>query len=144
MSDGGGGSFVLDGGVFAVELRGEVGLRDGGVGWGEVVALEAEGADPDLGSEVDGGEGIEDGAADAAAEGGVGEDGGGDGFEGGVDGGDGDDGGGGVGFGAGDDVPGEADAVLGFEIGEGRHGETLTLTLILGEEEGEGGSDGVV
>lgn len=40
-----------------------------------MVALEAEGAYPDLGGEVDDGEGVEDGAAGAAAERGVGEDG---------------------------------------------------------------------
>lgn len=49
----GGGGLVLDGGELGVKLAGDVGLRDGGVVMGEVVAREAEGADPDLGGEVD-------------------------------------------------------------------------------------------
>lgn len=56
-----------------VELAGEVGVRDGGVVGREVVALVAEGADPDLGGEVDPGEGVEDGGAGLAAERRVGE-----------------------------------------------------------------------
>lgn len=42
------------------ELGGEVLVGDGVVVGGEVVALEAEGADPELGDEVDDGEGVED------------------------------------------------------------------------------------
>ena len=42
-----------------------------GVVRGEMVALEAEGADPDLGGEVDAGEGVEGGGAGFASEWGV-------------------------------------------------------------------------
>jgi hypothetical protein len=49
---------VLDGSVLGEELGGEIVIGDGGVGGGEVVALEAEGADPDLGGEIDDGEGV--------------------------------------------------------------------------------------
>lgn len=52
-----------------VELAGEVGLGDHGVVRGEVVALVAEGADPDLGREVHAREGVEDGRAGLASEG---------------------------------------------------------------------------
>lgn len=91
---------------------------------GEVIAGEAEGADPDLGSEVDDREGVEDGAAVAASEGSVGEGWGGgrEGLERGVEGGDGDDGVGGVVFRARDDVPGHPNAVLGLEVEEFCHG----------------------
>lgn len=41
---------------------------------GEVVALEAEGADPNLGNVINNAEGVEDGAAHAAAKGRVGQD----------------------------------------------------------------------
>lgn len=41
--------------------------------WGEVVALEAEGTDPNLGTVINNGEGVEDGAAHAAAKGSVGQ-----------------------------------------------------------------------
>ncbi|KAM1826571.1 hypothetical protein ACFX13_025912 [Malus domestica] len=54
---------------------GEVLVGDGGVVGRELVEGEAERADPDLGSVIDGGEGVEDGAACAVAERGVGEDG---------------------------------------------------------------------
>jgi len=54
-----------------VEFAGEVGFRDGVVMRGKVVALVAEGADPDLGSEVDAREGVEGGGAGLAAERGV-------------------------------------------------------------------------
>ena len=88
-----------------------------------MVPLEAEGADPDLGGEIDDAEGVEDGAARAAAERGVGEEGrGGEVPERSVDGGDGDDGVGGFLLGAGDHVPGHADAVLGLQIQEFGHG----------------------
>jgi len=65
------GEDVLDGGVLGVEFAGEVGFGDGVVVRGEVVALVAEGADPDLGGEVDAGEGVEGGGAGFAAERGV-------------------------------------------------------------------------
>ena len=64
---GGGGGGVLDGGVLRVELAGEVGLGYGGVVRGETVTLVAEGADPDLGGEVDAREGVECGGAGLAA-----------------------------------------------------------------------------
>ena len=63
----------MDGGVLRVELGGDVGLGDGGVVVGEVVALEAEGADPDVGAEVDAAEGAEHGGAGLAPERRVGE-----------------------------------------------------------------------
>ena len=53
------------------ELGGEVVVRDAGVVGREVVALEAERADLDLGGEVNDGEGVEDRATCAAAERGV-------------------------------------------------------------------------
>lgn len=53
-----GGEGVLDGGVLWVELGGDVGFADHGVVLWEVIALEAKGADPDLGGEVDAGVGI--------------------------------------------------------------------------------------
>lgn len=62
---------VLDGGVLGVEFAGEVGFGDGVVVRGEVVALVAEGADPDLGGEVDAGEGVEGGGAGLTTERGV-------------------------------------------------------------------------
>lgn len=55
-------------GVLGVELAGEVGLGDRGVVGREMVALVAEGADPDLGGEIDAGEGVEGGGAGLAAE----------------------------------------------------------------------------
>ena len=51
-----------------------LGVLDAGV-IREAVALEAERADPDLGGEVDDGEGVEDGATCAAAKRGVREEG---------------------------------------------------------------------
>lgn len=68
-----GGERVLNCGVLGVELAREVGVGDGGVVGREVVALVAEGADPDLGGEVDAGVGVEDGGAGLAAERRVGE-----------------------------------------------------------------------
>ena len=59
---------VLDGGVIREELGEEVVVRDGGVVGREVVVLEAEKADLDLGGEVDDGEKAEDEATCAAAE----------------------------------------------------------------------------
>lgn len=67
------GKRVLDGGVLRVELAGEVGLGDQGVVRREMVALVAEGADPDLGVEVDAREGVEDGGAGLAPQRRVGE-----------------------------------------------------------------------
>lgn len=64
---GGAGEEVLDGGALREELGGDVGLGDGGVVGREVVAGEAERADPDLGSEVDAGEGVEEGRAGGLA-----------------------------------------------------------------------------
>lgn len=79
----------------------------------ELVTVEAEGADPDLGDEIDDGEGVKDGAAVAAAERSVGESGcGGGGAERGVYGGDRDDAVSGVGFGPRYHVPRHADRVL--------------------------------
>ena len=66
---------VLDGGVIREELGEEVVVRDGGVVGREVVVLEAEKADLDLGGEVDDGEKAEDKATCAAAERGVREEG---------------------------------------------------------------------
>lgn len=56
----GSGDEVLDGGALCEELGGHVVLGDAGVVRGEVVAREAERADPDLGGEVDTGEGVEE------------------------------------------------------------------------------------
>lgn len=64
---------VIDGGVLGVELGRDVGGGDGGVVVGEVVALVAEGADPEEGGEVDAGEGVEDNGAGLASERRVGE-----------------------------------------------------------------------
>ena len=64
---------VLDGGVLRVKLAGEVRFGDHGVMVGKVVALEAERADPDLGSEVDAAEGVEKGDASLATKRRVGE-----------------------------------------------------------------------
>ena len=97
------------------ELGGEVVVGDGGVVGREVVALEAERADPDLGGEVDDGEGVEDRATCAAAERGVREEG--DVRERSdrrVDGGDWDDAVGGFLLRAWDHVPWHSDSVLGF------------------------------
>ena len=66
---------VLDGGVIREELGEVVVVRDGGVVGREVVALEAEKADLDLGGEVDDGEKAEDEATCVAAERGVREEG---------------------------------------------------------------------
>ena len=66
---------ALDGGVIREELGEEVVIRDGGVVGREVVVLEAEKADLDLGGEVDDGEKAEDEATCAAAERGVREEG---------------------------------------------------------------------
>lgn len=116
---GGGGLVVLDGGVLGEELGGEVFVGDGGVVEGEVVALEAEGTDPDLGGEVDDGEGVEDGSAGAAAERGVGEDRHGrEGLQGSVDGRDGDDAVGRLLLRAWYYVPGHSDPVLALQVQE--------------------------
>ena len=66
---------VLDGGVMREELGGEVVVRDAGVVGREVVALEAERADLDLGGKVDNGKEVEDEATCATAERGVREEG---------------------------------------------------------------------
>lgn len=117
-----GGGIVLDGSVVGEELGGEVVVGDGGVVRGEVVAVEAEGADPDLGDEVDHAEGVEDGAARATAKRGVREDGHrGKVLYGSVDCRHRNDGVRGLLLGAGDHVPRHAHAVLGFEIYEFRH-----------------------
>lgn len=63
--------FVFDGGVLREELRGEVIIGDGLVVVRKVIAVEAEGTDPDFGGEVDDGKRVEYGSAIAAAEGGV-------------------------------------------------------------------------
>lgn len=67
-SRGGARQRVLDGGVVGDELGGQVVLVDVVVVRREVVALVAEGADPDLGFEVDAAEGVEDGGAAALAD----------------------------------------------------------------------------
>ena len=83
----------------------------------ERVPLEAERADPDLGGEIDAGEGVEDGDAGAALEGSVGE-----GRDVGVaadrgdGGGEGDDALAGFDLGARPDVPGHANSVHAFGI----------------------------
>ena len=58
-----------------VKLCGEVVIGDKGITWWEVIALEAEGADLDLGGQVDDAKGVEDGATHAATEWEVREDG---------------------------------------------------------------------
>ena len=68
---GGGRKRVLNGGVLRVKLAGEIGVGDHVVVRRERVALEAERADPDLGGEIDAGEGVEDGDAGSAFEGSV-------------------------------------------------------------------------
>ncbi|RDX67816.1 hypothetical protein CR513_53262, partial [Mucuna pruriens] len=65
------GDGILNSGILGVKFAGEVGLGDLGVVRGEVVAIVAEGADPDLGGEVNAREGIEDRRAGSAAERGV-------------------------------------------------------------------------
>lgn len=64
----GGLVLVLDGCVLREELGRKVVVRDGGVSRWKMVALKAERADPDLGDEIDDGERVENGAAGAAAE----------------------------------------------------------------------------
>ena len=59
---------VLEGGVLGIEFGREVRFGDLGVVRGKVIAVVAEGADPDLGGEVDAREGVEDGGAGLAAE----------------------------------------------------------------------------
>lgn len=54
-----------------VELPGDIGLRDRIIMRGEMIALIAKRADPDLSSEIDAREGIEDGRARLAAERGI-------------------------------------------------------------------------
>jgi len=65
--DAGSADDVLDGGALREELGRNVGLRDGRVVQGEVVAGEAERADPDLGGEVDAREGVEERGAGSLA-----------------------------------------------------------------------------
>lgn len=65
---GGGSLVVLNCSVLGEELGGEIVVGDRGVIGRKVVALEAEGANPELGGKVDDGEGIEYGTAGAAAE----------------------------------------------------------------------------
>lgn len=80
---------ILDGGVLREELSREVVVADGGVVRWEVIALEAEGADPDLGREIDDRKWVKHGAASAATEGSVGKDRHvGEGLDWGIDGGD--------------------------------------------------------
>lgn len=55
------------------ELSGEIVLADGEVGFGEEVAVEAEGAKPDLGLVIDASVGVQNGAAFEADDGVVGE-----------------------------------------------------------------------
>ncbi|KAM1156109.1 hypothetical protein ACFX2J_026669 [Malus domestica] len=69
------GRVVLDGGVLGEKLGGEILIGDGCVVGREMVASEADRADPDLGGVIDGGKRVEDEATSAAAEGGVTEDG---------------------------------------------------------------------
>lgn len=57
---------VLHGGVLRVEFAGEVSFGNSGIMRREVIALVAEGADPDLGSEIDTGEGVESSGAGLA------------------------------------------------------------------------------
>lgn len=140
----GGGDVVLDGGAGGVELGGDGGEGDGVVGGWEVVALVADGAQPDLGVVVDDAKGVEDGSAGAASERGVGEElEGGDRVERGVDGGDGDDAVRRLLLGAGDHVPRHPHAVLGLELREVRHGRLLPVGTIGDAGEG-GGGDGEV
>lgn len=106
---------VLDCGVLGEELGGEVLIGNGGVVGREVVAGEAEGADPDLGGVIDGGEGVEDGAAGAASERGVGEDWHvGERLDWGVDSGDRNHAVGGLLLCAGDYIPRHPNTILGF------------------------------
>lgn len=126
------GEGVIDGGELGVELGGDVGFGDGGVVVGEVVALVAEGADPEEGGEVDAGVGVEDGGAGLAAERGVREVGNvGVVADRGDRGGQGDDALGGLHLGARPGVPGHADAVDAFRIGLGhlRHGGVCTRSV---------------
>ncbi|RWW07863.1 hypothetical protein GW17_00028730, partial [Ensete ventricosum] len=104
---------------------------DAGVVRGEVVAGEAEGADPDLGEEVDAGKGVEDRAARRlAAERGVRED---DEEGGGTDrgdgGGDGDDALARLHLGPGPRVPGHADAIGSVGVG-GRSGAAADRDVV--------------
>lgn len=59
---------VFDSGVLRVEFSGNVSFGDAGEVVREVVALEAEWADPDEGGEVDAAEGIKYGGAGLASE----------------------------------------------------------------------------
>jgi hypothetical protein len=54
--------------ILAVQLSREIGLRDHGIVWRKMVALEAERADPDLGGEINAREAIHDGCAGFATE----------------------------------------------------------------------------
>lgn len=68
-----GGSGVLDGAVSGEELGGEIGVADVGVGVGEGVLVEAQGAKPDAGGVLDARVGVQNGAALGAGDGVVGE-----------------------------------------------------------------------
>ena len=106
---------VLDGGVIREELGEEVVVGDGGVVRREVVALEAERADPDLGGKVNDGKGVEDGATCAASKREVREEGDvRERFDWRVDGGDWDEAVRGFLLCARDHVPWHSDFVLGF------------------------------
>lgn len=132
---GGGSAEVFDGGVLVEELGGEVGFGDGGVVRGEVVALEAERADPDLGGEIGVAEGVEDGSAGAAAEGGVRNEGRrlrrGERLERGVDCRDGDDAVVGFLLRAWKYVPWHANSIYGFDLYEFRHLPPSLLSLTI-------------
>ncbi|KAF2312542.1 hypothetical protein GH714_035014 [Hevea brasiliensis] len=113
------GSLVLDGGVLREELGREVVVADGGVVRWEVVALEAEGADPDLGGKINDGERVKHGAASTATEGRVREDGRvRKGFDRSVNGGDGDHTVAGLLLGAWEHIPRHSHAVLSFQLYE--------------------------
>lgn len=113
---------VLDGGVVREELGGEIFVGDGGVVRREVVAVVAEGADPDLGDKIDDGEGVEDRAACAASERRVREERGvGEGLDGSVDGGDWDHAIGGFLLCAWQHIPGHSNQVLSLQLQEFRH-----------------------
>lgn len=123
---------VFDGGVLREELRGEVFVGYGGVVGREVVAGEAEGADPDLGGVIDGGEWVEDGAAGATAERGVGEDGHGrEGLDRSVDGRDWDYAVCGLLLCAWNHIPWHSNAVLGFKVQEFAHFLCLFVCLVV-------------
>lgn len=65
------GERISESGVLRIKLSGDIVLGDAGVVGREVVALEAEGADPDLCGEIDTAKGVQRGDAGLAAERGV-------------------------------------------------------------------------